>query len=289
MNLLPIPTILGLAEGASAPFESVLALNVRTEIAYGMFKDDGCTALSWSSDDRAILAQNWDWRPAQKANLIRLTITRPSHTLSMVTEAGILGKIGLNSAGYGVCLNALRVAGVDFAKLPVHLALRKVLDFDQPGQLNKLVSSLQARGIATSAHILIANSENAVGLEATHKDVKVLHERASNTSKILTHTNHLILSHEDIEERLDLPDSQPRLKRINELINAQTKPPNPSSVLEMLKDEEGYPASICRESANQSTSATCFSIIMDLEAKMAACKLGRPNAGGEEFEINFVD
>lgn len=49
----------GVAQGAGVPVESILALNVRTEIAYGMFSD-GCTALSWKSKDESFLAQNWD-------------------------------------------------------------------------------------------------------------------------------------------------------------------------------------------------------------------------------------
>jgi isopenicillin-N N-acyltransferase like protein len=49
----------GLADGAEVEFESVLAVNVRTEIAYGMF-NDGCTALSWIEDGESFLAQNWD-------------------------------------------------------------------------------------------------------------------------------------------------------------------------------------------------------------------------------------
>jgi isopenicillin-N N-acyltransferase like protein len=36
----------GIAEGANLDVASIIALNVRTEIAFGLFSD-GCTALSW--------------------------------------------------------------------------------------------------------------------------------------------------------------------------------------------------------------------------------------------------
>ena len=39
----------------------IIALNVRTEINFGLFSD-GCTALSWLQEDLSILAQNWDVR-----------------------------------------------------------------------------------------------------------------------------------------------------------------------------------------------------------------------------------
>lgn len=51
----------GLAEGAGSDFLSILALNVRTEIAYGM-ASDGCTAFSWKTRNASFIAQNWDVR-----------------------------------------------------------------------------------------------------------------------------------------------------------------------------------------------------------------------------------
>ena len=54
-----VEEIKGVAQGAGVEMESILALNVRTEIAYGMFKD-GCTAFSWKDGRKSFLAQNWD-------------------------------------------------------------------------------------------------------------------------------------------------------------------------------------------------------------------------------------
>lgn len=54
--------IQGVAAGAGVTYEDILALNVRTEIAFGAF-NDGCTALSWKGEGKSILAQNWDWNP----------------------------------------------------------------------------------------------------------------------------------------------------------------------------------------------------------------------------------
>jgi len=49
----------GIAAGAGVDFEDILALNVRTEIAYGMF-NDGCTSIAWKAQGESFLAQNWD-------------------------------------------------------------------------------------------------------------------------------------------------------------------------------------------------------------------------------------
>ena len=59
--------IRGIAEGAGLPFLDVLALNVRTEINFGLFTDaakkldppsDGCTSLSWRTEKTSWLCQN---------------------------------------------------------------------------------------------------------------------------------------------------------------------------------------------------------------------------------------
>src|SRR3954467_14278833 len=59
----------GIAEGAGVTYADILALNVRTEIAFGAF-NDGCTAVSWKSGEMSYLAQNWDWNTEQAENLI---------------------------------------------------------------------------------------------------------------------------------------------------------------------------------------------------------------------------
>lgn len=58
---LAVDQCVGLADGSGVDFISILALNVRTEIAFGMLSD-GCTALSWKVESISALAQNWDVR-----------------------------------------------------------------------------------------------------------------------------------------------------------------------------------------------------------------------------------
>jgi isopenicillin-N N-acyltransferase-like protein len=49
----------GIADGSGTELLDIVALNVRTEINFGLFSD-GCTALAWHTEKRAWLAQNWD-------------------------------------------------------------------------------------------------------------------------------------------------------------------------------------------------------------------------------------
>ena len=99
-------------------FPSLLALtvclNARTEIMLSnakpnLMSSDGpneCTSLFCPT--KGILAQNWDWDKTLESLMFVQKITRSDrHHLIQLTEPGILGKIGMNSAGLGVCLNIL--------------------------------------------------------------------------------------------------------------------------------------------------------------------------------------
>jgi hypothetical protein len=51
----------GIADGAGVELLDIVALNVRTEINFGLFSD-GCTSLAWKTEKHAFLGQNWDVR-----------------------------------------------------------------------------------------------------------------------------------------------------------------------------------------------------------------------------------
>ncbi|KAI1628203.1 isopenicillin-N N-acyltransferase [Exophiala viscosa] len=268
----------GVADGAGVDLDSIVALNVRTEIAYGMLSD-GCTAFTWKTSDQSFIGQNWDWRIEQTPNIISLAIQQPSKpTITMMTEGGIIGKIGLNSAGVGVTLNAISAPGVIYNKLPVHLALRTVLNSTSR---EEATSSLRKSGIAAAGHITIADAATgAVGLECTALDIV---EMPMDNKGTCTHSNHLVNQHK-VKENSILTDSPFRLDRVQELIKG-IEEPTIQNLSEMLKDEKNYPAAICRAVGEKSTIATLFSIIMDLKAGVAKVKIGRPNEDGEVFEL----
>ncbi|KAI4597395.1 hypothetical protein KJ359_004501 [Pestalotiopsis sp. 9143b] len=296
-----IEEIRGIAAGAGVDFLDVLALNVRTEINFGLFTgdaasqtkvadtpSDGCTALSWLTSDPGLekkswLCQNWDWMRAQGDNLIVCYISQPGTDvpdIAMVTEAGIIGKIGLNARGVGCTLNAIRCRGVDRAKLPIHFALRTVLESNSR---DEAVAKIMAAGAAGSGHILVADPSGSVGLECTSKWIK---ELPMSSDGQISHTNHLLLPHDDVEEPPWLPDSPARLARIRELV-ASTEKPTLNAIADMFKDTEGYPSSINRKEMGGTLTQTLFNIIMDLGNKSARVTFGRPTEYREMTVLSF--
>ena len=209
------------------------------------------------------------WESEQKENLISLHIIQAGKpSIHMITEAGIIGKIGLNGNGVGVTLNAIKAKGVDFRRLPCHLALRTVLE--SPSR-QVAVETLEKHGVASSCHILVADATGGTGVEVSAIDIVLLPMEKGT----VTHTNHFIEPHL-LEHELFLPDTEFRLKRIRELLKADGGSPSIKKIENMLDDEENFPKSICRDHDKESTVETLFSIVMDLKRKQASFRLGRP-------------
>ncbi|GAP92817.1 putative isopenicillin-N N-acyltransferase [Rosellinia necatrix] len=289
--------IRGIAHGAGVTFLDILALNVRTEIMFGLYTEagdgflrmpsDGCTSLGWlassglSGPPSSFLAQNWDWMVEQRPNLVVCRVEQPGvPAFAMATEAGIIGKIGLNAAGVGCCLNALKCRGVDAAKLPIHFALRRVLE--SPSRA-AAVEAIRAAGVAGSGHILVGDATGFTGLECTSKWVKEIDMDGAGR---VCHTNHLILDRSGVEESNWLTDSPARLARLREL-TALIADPTPEAIADVLRDTEGYPSSINRRQEGSSVAETLFTIVMDLTRKSARVTFGRPTEVREEVMLSF--
>ncbi|KAL1963145.1 hypothetical protein VTN77DRAFT_8688 [Rasamsonia byssochlamydoides] len=273
----------GVADGAQRDILDIIALNVRTEIAFGLFSD-GCTSLYWQDEHHAFLGQNWDWMEDQKPNLIHLTIIQDGlPTIKIMTEAGIIGKIGFNSSGVGVCFNAIRARGLDETRLPVHLGLRLVLESTSA---TEAVEKLESIGLASSAHMLIGDATTAIGLEFTSSTFARL---PVDSSGRIIHSNHLLLPHPGVYESQWLADSPVRIAVMEKNTAAAAGQLSWPVFSRLFEDETNYPGSICRAREGSSTAATLFNIVMELREKKAVIRMGRPVKTEETIELGFEE
>ncbi|KAF2433985.1 AAT-domain-containing protein [Tothia fuscella] len=274
----------GIAAGSSQNLASILALNVRTEITYGLMKDDGCTTFACKIPNESFLAQNWDWQVEQKENLIVLTIARfDKPSVKMITEAGIIGKIGLNDAGVGVCLNAITARGLDVNRLPVHLGLRLCLDSKSK---DEAVAAIERVGIAAACTICVADISGAVALECSSKGIQKLDMDEKGR---LYHSNHFLKEQQDVVDKVLPHDTLERIKRIEVLADGMSaEDVNIERIAELLKDGENVPTAICRAKGGKSNSATIFSIVSDLTKRRAQVILGRPTEPEKKFWLEFT-
>lgn len=280
----------GIADGAKLTIEDIIALNVRTEIAFGLFKDgkdaDGCTSLAYvpPSGGSTLLGQTWDWLKPQRQNLVLLRIS-PNNgkpRMHFITEGGIVGKIGFNEYGVGVCLNAIRARGLSANKFPIHLALRTALE---SGTLEEAVSTLSKVGSASAAHILVAGPHSAVSLEFSSQEVQKLEP---NIQGIIGHTNHYLVSHDGIYSPKWLDDSAPRYNRAMELADKVAAKDNIDVLLETIfTDVQNSPNGICQLGGADKAFETIFAIAMDCTEKKARALIGVPVNDPEVVDLSF--
>ncbi|HLR15580.1 MAG TPA: C45 family peptidase [Bacillota bacterium] len=285
-NIDLIQEMEGIAQGSSMDFEDILTLNARSEIALTQNKSDGCTSLAVlpPTSEQSFLAQTWDWRSAQSRSLI-MTKIKQQHApnIHMVTEGGIIGKIGLNEHGLGVCLNALR-ANISSNELPIHLGLREVLNSRDIYEAEGKVIDGQ---LGSSANFLIAQDDEdlryAVNLELspTSYDKKETH------TSYLYHTNHFCstdVANNIGKERLNTTEnSYNRIDRMGALIQGSTagnKTVTESVVKGWLSDHENDPNTICRHkqegTSDYTDTITAFAVIMDLRGRNMYLMEGQP-------------
>lgn len=279
--------IRGIAEGAEKELGDILALNTRSEIVLqGGQVGDGCTSVAFTEDvtgDGADwLGQNWDWKLEQRDALVVLKIhQKDKPDLLLFTEAGIVGKFGLNEAGIGVCLNALASdQKVEGPAVPLHVVLRGILN---SSTLSDAIQNVGRMNLACCANFHTASAEGqAVAIEAGPGDFDVLYGEEG----FLVHTNHFLSPRfYQVHDtgKMAFPDTFLRYGRMRQMIRAALEGDGRiriETIQSFLRDHKGFPDSICRHEDKNDPEGkrmgTVFSILMNLSKREMYLTGGNP-------------
>lgn len=278
----------GIAAGSGRRTSEILALNARTEILPPTFPEKAspewlaamrkgadlgeCTAIAVlpgrSAGGRTLLAQNWDWLGSQRECLVLLRESAGPQPFLTLTEAGMLAKIGLNSRGFGVCLNILRSRDDGLALgVPVHVVLRKLLECADVAEAERLLKRLK---YASSSNILCADAKGgSASFELSPVAIGVV--RPSDGT--LCHTNHFLVAAAQRAVVGPPPSlsSEPRLARAEAVAAARAKH-DVASLQALLRDETDGLLSICRKPDPALPAfvrvETVASVVMELAARV---------------------
>lgn len=271
----------GIADGAGLEINDIITLNARSEVVFAQ-TSGACTAFTVtpeaSANGHVLIGQNWDWRAPILDGLIILKIYQANKpSIFMVTEAGILGKIGMNSAGLGLCFNALVVQGEPDG-LPLHIVLRRILN---SYLLNHAMDAINSYKVAGPANYMIAQRDGcAIDVEKTPN----YWDYHFNDTGILAHTNH-ILSQRLATQVKDLgadrlADSFVRYHMMAKMLNREKGNITVEYLMKCLRSHHQFPEGICHHVNPVAKPAnrfmTCFSIIMDLNTSEVWLTLGPP-------------
>lgn len=273
----------GVADGAGVSVEDILALNTRSEVIMTNKvspMSDGCTSMAItpeaSLNKETLLGQTWDWKLSQLEAILVLKIKQKNKpAITMLTEGGIIGKIGFNSAGIGVCLNALGAVG-NPQGLPLHIVLRGILN---SSKLSDAIQKINSMPNACAANYLIASAcGEAMDVEKAPTDFNVLYPEQG----IMVHTNYFLTRMNSVEDlgRLIFPDTYLRQGRANKLIRKSNGKITEQVMHEVFSDHADYPDSICRhidtDEEVRLQMCTVFSVIMNLTQRKMKVLLGNP-------------
>jgi isopenicillin-N N-acyltransferase-like protein len=247
-----------------------------------MVSADECTALAAgpgkTDGGQVLLAQNWDWYTSVRPEPVLLHIRQPQKPeILTLVEAGQVGKIGMNSAGLGVCLNFLSHADRG-PGLPVHVILRQMLGCEPLGAAIREAYRVPRGG---AANILLAHGcGETLDLELTATDIDFIYVDAG----WLVHTNHFE------SPRLRGGDTGifssmstlARASRARRLLStaARQKKVTIESLQTILTDHAHGAYAICRhvdpQESTQDQTATRASVIMDLSKRAMHVAVGQP-------------
>jgi isopenicillin-N N-acyltransferase-like protein len=269
----------GIAAGAGRSLDEILLINARSELM-GTIPTGECTSLAagpgFTAGGQVLLGQNWDWYTAIDVEPVLLEIRQDgAPDILTVAEAGQVGKIGMNSAGLGVCLNFLQHTDQGQG-LPIHVILRQMLGCAGLGEAIHEAYRVPRGG---SANVLLAHAEgDLLDLELTPLDAGFIYGDAG----WLVHANHFE------SPRLGVGDAGlatsmstlARAARARRLLARTVGHASEETFREILKDHAYGAYAICRHpdpsEADLQQTATRASLIMDLSAGTLQVAAGQP-------------
>ena len=276
----------GIAEGAGLPAETVAAINARTEILAALRspRRGECSTLVrlGRPGEAPIALQTWDWHDVFADSWLVWTIEHPDgHVVHTLTEYGILGKIGVSSAGLGLNLNILH-HGHDGGpvQVPVHVLARCVLDSARDiGQALTAIASAPVS--ASSAFTLTAAGAGepiAVTAEVFPGGPRFVTPRPDG---LLLHTNHFLDPHaaEHEQETWIGPDSFLRLAVLERRLAGRARDDEAGLLATMGSHLGGGGAICCHPEATAPPGeryATLATVVIDVRAGALAVRAGGP-------------
>ncbi len=257
-----------IALGADIDSSWIYMLNSRSEIMNTLRNE--CTAAFFKK--YSLLGQNWDWAETLENLGVILKIKRENKPeILMMSEPGIIGKIGMNASGLGVCLNFLD-SGKICKGVPIHIILRKILD---SASLEEARQNIKNVLTGKSANILIGDKfGRIVNIEFADDEMFT----TDHLEDAFLHTNHYLGNDNLNKDRKKLASSFARYIRASELIS-EFNSFSIANLKQLLLDQSNQDLPICRPyvaDPDLGNVGTICTILMDLQKSQLHITRGTP-------------
>ena len=251
-EILP-PNFMGdLGEASSAALRENEALGLRDWALQGLdpaINDGECTALTVSgqvtADGHSYFSQNWDWMGRQREALVFLqTRDANGQRLVTLTEAGMVGKIGLNAEGLALGLNIIRSVD-DGSRLgvPVHILLRHLLSLSCVQAMRERLDALMAWGFGASSNIPCADASGDV---ASFEISPHGWGECAAQDGAVPHSNHFLCPHLMPHQAAMAPNLSSDLRLATATRHAQAGGLDRAALEAFLRDQSDGDVAVCR-------------------------------------------
>ncbi|MFF7586386.1 C45 family autoproteolytic acyltransferase/hydrolase [Kitasatospora purpeofusca] len=287
----------GIAEGAGIDPWRLAALNARTEIlARSATVPPGeCTTLVRRTTEppgstggtgstgapvvaaRTFGVQTWDWHVELSAHWHTLESRGGRHTVVGLTEDGILGKLGINSAGLALHFNILGHARDGVGGVPVHVLAAVVLA--EAGSVAEAVDLVRAAPLASSGSFALFDGTEATLLDLSPAGVFAV---GPDERGLLVRTNHFLTPVPAAEEKTWLyqPDSGERHDFVRaRLAGLRPLPDTSEALARCLVTGPGEPPVTCLPDPAEALGrrwASLATVTLDPATRTAAVLDGTP-------------
>jgi isopenicillin-N N-acyltransferase-like protein len=242
---------------------------------------DGCTAWAVhpenSPDGHLRIGQNWDWNRDVLGAVLHDHVD-DDFTVLGFTEAGIFGcKIGLNSAGLGLCINGLYSSDDSWETIctPMHVRFHNIL---QQRQINDAIDVVLGENRSIAGNFLLGQAPNCVvNIEAGTTQ----HNRLDWHAGFIVHANHFVgegVAEPQFERR---HTSVGRHERMAELLQSAGSVGH-DDLIAFSRDRINAPDAVCRIGDDptrpyEDQGVTITGVILDLTTREAFFTDGPPN------------
>jgi predicted choloylglycine hydrolase len=207
----------------------------------------GCSSFAaWgekTEDGSLIIGRNFDFYAGDdfaKEKIIAFVNPTDGHKFMSVTWGGMIGVVsGMNEHGLTVTINAGKSKIPWVAKTPISILNREILQY--ASTINEAIAIAKKRKVFVSESILIGSAQDkkAIIIEVSPKKFGVYN--VSNSTQLIC-SNHFqsdaYAGDKKNEKHIEESHSQYRYKRMEELLNQQSKI-TPQIAVDILRNKEG--------------------------------------------------
>lgn len=281
--------ISGIADGSGRAVEEIAALNARTEVLAGIAPrvaaTECSTVVSTASGRAPIAIQTWDWYPQMRDGWFVWSFqTDTGRRVTTLTEYGVLAKIGVNDAGFGVMLNMLHHQSDDQLALgsdarigyPVHVMLRTLLeDCGSVDEARDVVGSTSFT--ASSALTVVDRGGDAASLETFPEGVGEVAPEAG----LLVRTNHFVSSEGAPGDQAGLLDDNSWVRRDHLMAALGDQPPSSPADVHAAMTHHVATGPVCRHAIDADgtdylETATLATATLDVDGGTLSILRGGP-------------